>query len=68
MVGESSKHFPAIHSFKWSDIQTDLTTYWPQYFNIRRRKEGVQMRQGKENDQASTSTIDCIMAFEKFKD
>jgi len=38
MVGESSKMFPGIHTFKWGEIQLDLTTYWPQYFNIRRRK------------------------------
>ena len=68
MVGESSKHFPGIHVYKWKEIQLDLETYWPQYFNIRRRKEGVQVRKGKENDTPGTSTIDCIMAFEKFKD
>ena len=54
--------------YKWREIQLDLETYWPQYFNIRRRKEGVQVRKGKENDTPGTSTIDCIMAFEKFKD
>ena len=28
-----------MHVVKWSDIQLDLTTNWPKYFNIRRRKE-----------------------------
>ena len=27
LVGESSKMFPCIHSFDWSDIQKDLTTF-----------------------------------------
>jgi hypothetical protein len=63
MIAESSKMFPGIHVFKWSEIQLDLETYWPRFFNIRRRKEGVQTRKGKEDDIPGTSTIDCIMAF-----
>jgi len=68
MVGESSKNFPGMHVFKWSEIQLDLETYWPNFYNIRRRKEGVQTRKGKENDAPGNATIDCIMAFEKIKD
>lgn len=41
LVGQSSKMFPCVHSFNWSDIQLDLTTYPPKKFNIRRPKEGV---------------------------
>jgi len=47
MVGESSKMFPGMHVFKWSEIQLDLSTFWPKYFNIRRRKEGIKIREGK---------------------
>ena len=59
--------FPCLHSFKWSEIQLDLTTYRPKKFNIRRRHEGVTVV-GKENAESKTSTINCIMAFEKLKD
>ena len=68
MVGESSKNFAPMHVFKWSEIELDLNTFWPELYNIRRRKEGVKMRQGKENEKPATTTIDCIMAFEKLKD
>ena len=68
MVGESSKMFPCLHSFKWSEIQLDLTTYWPKKYNIRRRNEGVTIAKGKEDAESKTSTINCIMAFEKLKD
>jgi hypothetical protein len=47
MIGESSKMFPCMHVVKWSEIQLDLETYWPKFFNIRRRNEGVQFFKGK---------------------
>jgi hypothetical protein len=68
MIGESSKMFPCMHVVKWSEIQLDLETYWPKFFNIRRRGEGIQFFKGKENEKSRGETIDCIMAFEKIKD
>lgn len=68
LVGESSKMFPCLHSFDWKDVQTDLTTYWPRKFNIRRPNEGITLAKGKEDAEPKTSTINCIMAFEKLRD
>lgn len=39
--------FPCLHSFDWSDIQLDLTTYPPNKYNIRRPKEGVTVGKSK---------------------
>jgi hypothetical protein len=45
----------------------DLTTYFPNTYNIRRKQHGA--RQYKESEIGKFGkTINCIMAFEKLKD
>lgn len=48
-IGEVSrgKH-PAMHTVKWKDIDTDLNTASPQFFNIRHPELGVQTRGSKK--------------------
>lgn len=58
-IGEVSrgKH-PAMHAVKWRDIDTDLNTASPQFFNIRNPHLGIQTRgekKAKKSDAACTN-------------
>lgn len=42
LIGEPSKCFPIFHTANWKEVQMDLTTYFPNTYNIRRKQHGVR--------------------------
>eukprot|EP00759_Apiculatamorpha_spiralis_P015658 PhF_6_TR22280/c0_g1_i2/m.31515 len=61
LIGEvSGKSQPPMHIKKWDDIVLDLTTQYPQYYNIRHPERGVMRREGSKR---VGGNIHCLLGF-----
>ena len=45
IIGEVSKCYPCFHMKRWSEIVTDLSTGYPEFYNIRKSELGVQRKE-----------------------
>jgi len=62
-----SKCYPAFHTKKWSEIVTDLSCGFPEYYNIRKSELGVQMKTSEVFQEGGTKAggnLHCIIEFE----
>ena len=41
IIGEVSKCYPVFHVKRWTDIVTDLSCGFPEFFNIRKSELGI---------------------------
>jgi hypothetical protein len=67
IIGEVSKCFPCFHTKRWSDIVTDLTTGYPEFFNIRKSELGVQRKESEifqEGGAKHGGNLHCLIEFE----
>ena len=62
-IGEVSrgKH-TSLHAKKWRDIDTDINTQFPNFFNIRQSEKGVQTR---EKCKRVGGNLHCLLCFRK---
>nr|CCC91619.1 conserved hypothetical protein [Trypanosoma congolense IL3000] len=53
-IGEVSRgRHEALYARKWSDVVKDLTTQFPQFYNIRRPELGIQTRVSKKHKEGN---------------
>jgi hypothetical protein len=62
-IGEVSrgKH-SCLHAKKWRDIEVDIQTQFPDFFNIRQSEKGVQTR---EKSKRVGGNLHCLLCFRK---
>ena len=67
IIGEVSKCYPVFHVKRWTDIVTDLSCGFPEFFNIRKSELGIQTKDTpafQEGGSKYGSNIHCIIEFE----
>ena len=54
---------------RWRDVKKDMTTPWPDYFDIKQIKKGVMRRPDatEQNENEKRGTKSCIIQFRKQK-
>ena len=67
MTSSVEKFDQSFQIKRWRDIKKDLTTSWPEYFDIKHIKKGVMRRPDatEENEKEQRGTKSCILQFRK---
>ena len=57
------KNEPSFSIKRWSDVQKDLETVWPEYFDIKEPKQGARLRPDvtEANKEEKRGTSNCIV-------
>ena len=66
-IGETSINHPCIHFKKWTDIVLDITSLFPQFYDIRHPEKGLQQREESTyttGPKAGTN-LHCLIEFVK---
>jgi hypothetical protein len=67
LIADTSKKYQSIHCVKWADIEKDLNTKSPEYFNIRQPELGYQIKKLKNKDlnPDNERNLHCIIQFKR---
>jgi len=67
IIAEPSKGYPVFHVKKWSEIVKDISTKYPEYYNIRKPKKGIMRfkEAAYVTGKMAGCNPHCIMIFKK---
>jgi hypothetical protein len=68
LIADTSRKYPCFHCVKWSDVNTDLNTRYPEYLNIRHLERGVESRGDKKDGDSEEQRSEELQKVEGNKD
>lgn len=69
IIGEVSKCYPCFHVKSWREIYVDINCAFPEFFNIRKSDEGVQIKTSASftTGKSFGGNLHCLIEFERTK-